>query len=180
MDIFRCDHCGHLVSFENSECLRCGYRLAYLPDVGQMGSLESLADGRWHAPAASGSEYRLCANYSAYDVCNWAVNASDGNPLCISCRLTRVIPDLDAQGHRAAWYRLEVAKRRVVYTLVELRLPVANRQTDVSCGLAFELVADTAGPHQHPVLTGHSHGVITLNVAEADDAERERRRVLGE
>jgi hypothetical protein len=55
MNIFRCDHCGHLVSFDNSECVRCGYRLAYLPDVGQMGSLESLADGHWHAPAANGA-----------------------------------------------------------------------------------------------------------------------------
>ncbi len=28
-----------------------------------------------------------------------------------------------------------------------------------------------------PVLTGHNEGVITINVAEADDAERERRRL---
>ena len=27
-----------------------------------------------------------------------------------------------------------------------------------------------------PVLTGHADGVITVNIAEADDAERERRR----
>ena len=27
-----------------------------------------------------------------------------------------------------------------------------------------------------PVLTGHDNGVITVNVAEANDAERERRR----
>jgi len=179
MDIFRCDHCGHLVSFENSECLRCGYRLAYLPDVGQMGSLESLADGRWHAPAASGSntEYRLCANYGAYDVCNWAVNASDGNDLCLSCRLTRLIPDLDVAGHLDAWYKLEVAKRRLLYTLLELRLPVVDRQTDPCRGLAFELVADVAGPHHPRVMTGHCGGVITINIAEADDAERERRRI---
>jgi len=28
-----------------------------------------------------------------------------------------------------------------------------------------------------PVLTSHCNGLITLNIAEADDAERERRRV---
>ncbi len=50
--------------------------------------------------------------------------------LCLSCRLTRVIPDLDVAGHRDAWYRLEVAKRRLLYTLLELRLPVVDRQTD--------------------------------------------------
>jgi hypothetical protein len=126
---------------------------------------------------AARTEYRLCANYTAYDVCNWAVSASDGNPLCLSCRLTRVIPDLDAAGHRQAWYRLEVAKRRLLYSLLKLRLPVADRQTDPSSGLAFELVAGVTGPHQPSAVTGHRDGVITINVAEADDAERERRRI---
>jgi hypothetical protein len=177
MKIFHCDHCGQLVFFENTQCLQCGHRLAYLPGIGQMGSLESLANGLWHSPAAdaAGTEYRLCANYTAHDVCNWAVDASDGNPLCLSCRLTRVIPDL-AAGHREAWYRLEVAKRRLLYSLLKLRLPVTDRQTDPSRGLAFELVADASGP-QPPVVTRHCEGVITINVAEADDAERERRRI---
>jgi hypothetical protein len=179
MDIFHCDNCGHLLFFENTQCVHCGRRLAYLPDVGQMGSLESSADSIWHSSGtdAAPTEYRLCSNYTAYDVCNWAVNASDGNPLCSSCRLTRVIPDLDAAGHREAWYRLEVAKRRLLYTLFKLRLPVIDRQTDPSCGLAFELVAEASRPHQPPVLTGHRAGVITINIAEADAAERERRRV---
>jgi hypothetical protein len=38
----------------------------------------------------------------------------------------------------------------------------------------FEFLADQPG---QPVLTGHAQGVITLNVAEADDAERVKRRV---
>jgi hypothetical protein len=179
MDIFHCDHCGHLVFFENTRCVQCGHRLAFLPDLGQMGSLESLPDGLWRSPVADAarSEYRLCANDTTYDVCNWAVEASDANPLCPSCRLTRVIPDLDMEGHREAWYRLEVAKRRLLYTLLKLRLPLTDRQTDPASGLAFELVADAPGPHQPPVLTGHRDGVITINVAEADDAERERRRI---
>jgi len=32
------------------------------------------------------------------------------------------------------------------------------------------------GPDGEPVVTGHADGVITINIAEADDAERERRR----
>ncbi len=75
MDIFHCDHCGQPVFFENTTCVQCGHRLDYLPDAGQMGSLESLAEGLWHSPAATGTEYRLCANYTSYDVCNWAVKA---------------------------------------------------------------------------------------------------------
>jgi hypothetical protein len=179
MKIFHCDNCGQLVFFENIQCMQCGHRLAYLPDAGRMGALESIADGLWqsHAADAGSTKYRLCANYAAYDICNWAVDASDTNPLCLSCRLTRVIPDLDAAGHRDAWYRLEVAKRRLLYTLIELHLPVVDRQTDPSRGLAFELVADASGPLQPPVVTGHRDGVITINIAEANDAERERRRI---
>jgi hypothetical protein len=179
MDIFHCDHCDQLVFFENSQCVRCGHRLAYLPGAGRMGSFESVDDGLSDSSAAEAprTKYRLCANYTTFDVCNWAVNEADGNPLCLSCRLTRVIPDLDVAGHREAWYRLEVAKRRLLYTLLKLRLPVTDRRADPSCGLAFELVADASGPHKAPVLTGHRDGVITINIAEADDAERERRRL---
>jgi hypothetical protein len=95
--------------------------------------------------------------------------------MCRSCRLTRVIPDLSVPTHRDAWFRLEVAKRRLVYTLLSLKLPLASKQDDPARGLAFELLAD-APAGQAPILTGHADGIITLNIAEADDAERERRR----
>ena len=32
-------------------------------------------------------------------------------------------------------------------------------------------------PNASKILTGHADGVITVNIAEADDAEREKRRV---
>ena len=86
------------------------------------------------------------------------------------------MPDLGRQGHREAWYRLEVAKRRVVYTLLALQLPIVDRDDDPVGGLAFEFLADPDDPSQPPALTGHEHGVIRINVAEADDSERERRR----
>ena len=78
-------------------------------------------------------------------------------------------------GNRSAWYRLEVAKRRLLFTLIELGLPLENRTGDSTRGLTFDFLAD-AGPGAAPVLTGHEDGVITINIAEADDAERERRR----
>ena len=45
-----------------------------------------------------------------------------------------------------AWYRLEVAKRRLVYTLLNLRLPIVNRTDDPQDGLAFEFLADPDDP----------------------------------
>jgi hypothetical protein len=179
MKVFHCDHCGQLIFFENVQCVRCGHSLAYLPDLAVVGSLEPAGDGLWKSPLrrANGRTYRLCQNYVEHNVCNWAVASKDDNPLCLSCRLTRVIPDLSVPGHQAAWYKLELAKRRLAYTLLALKLPLVSRRLDKERGLAFEFLADPADPNAPRVLTGHADGVITVNVAEADDAERERRRL---
>jgi hypothetical protein len=193
MRVFHCDHCGHLLFFENTHCVRCGQLVAYLPDLAIVGSLESNespqdgsdsnstsqgggAAGVWRSPlpAAAGRAYRLCANYEIEKVCNWAVVEGDPNRLCVSCRLTLVIPDLSNDENRQAWYRLEVAKRRLIFTLLQLGLPIVGRDQDPAGGLGFEFKADAYDCG--PVMTGHSTGIITINVAEADDAERERRR----
>src|SRR5262249_18263373 len=126
--------------------------------------------------------YRLCSNYQKHDLCNWVVAADDPNPLCRSCRLTRVIPDLDKPGAVDAWQRLEVAKRRLIYSLLELQLPVQSKVENAE-GLAFEFLADAEPADGEPVrvMTGHNAGVIVIAVAEADDIEREKRRTaLGE
>jgi hypothetical protein len=176
MKVFHCDHCGQLVFFENTGCVGCGHQLAYLPDLAVVGSLDAAGDGTWQSPLrrAEGRRYRLCRRYAEEQVCNWAVSADDPNPLCLSCRLTSAVPDTTTGVAKVAWYRLEVAKRRLVFTLLSLGLPVLTRDEDPEGGLAFAFKADA--PDGSPVLTGHANGVITINVAEADDAERERRR----
>jgi hypothetical protein len=61
---------------------------------------------------------------------------------------------------------------------LNMGLPVISKAEDPADGVSYEFKADLPGA---PVLTGHANGVITINLAEADDAERERRRVeLGE
>jgi hypothetical protein len=179
MKIFHCDHCEQLVSFENTQCVSCGHVLAFLPDLFEIGSLEATGDQLWRSPlaASEGHTYRLCENYQTANVCNWAIPSDDVNSLCSSCRLTRVVPNLSQPGNQEAWYRLEVAKRRLVYNAPSLRLPLRSKTDDAAHGLAFEFVADPPGPGNPPALTGHAHGVISINVAEADDAEREKRRL---
>lgn len=182
MKVFHCDHCSNLLFFENSVCLGCERRVAFLPDLRLVVSLDPdpVEPDIWRSPLpqAAGIRYRLCRNYRVDAVCNWAVRDGDGE-LCQSCRLTRVFPDLAVPGRTQAWYRLETAKRRLVYTLAGAQLPMASRDEDPERGLAFEFLADA--PDGTPVMTGHANGVITINVAEADDAEREKRRTnLGE
>lgn len=178
MKVFHCDHCGNLLFFENFQCVHCGRVLAYLPDLEVVGSLDPVGEDLWKSPLprAEGRTYRLCENYRNRNVCNWAVPAKVPAKLCDSCQLTRRIPNLDPPGNLEAWYRLEVAKRRLVYTLLALRLPVRSRTNDPAHGLAFDFLADPE-PGAAPILTGHDQGVITINIAEADDGERENRRL---
>ena len=117
-----------------------------VPDLADIQSLEPAGENLWkpHKKAPGSGTYRLCENYVNHNVCNWAVPSDDPHPLCQSCRLTRVIPDLNQPGHQEAWYRLEVAKRRLVYTLLYLKLRLLNREDDPEGGLAFEFLADPA------------------------------------
>ena len=166
--------------FENTECIHCGHLLAFLPDVSDVRSVASTTGDRRHSPLidATARAYRLCANNIEQQVCNWAVMDADRNRLCVSCRLTRVIPDLSVPSHRSKWCKLEQAKRRLVYTLLRLGLPFATKQEDPDAGLAFEFLDVAPALYSTPAHTGHRDGVITIDVAEANDAERERRRAL--
>lgn len=102
--------------------------------------------------------------------------ADDPHPLCVSCRQTRILPDLSVPANRERWYNIEVAKRRLFYTLARLNLTPADPPAgQPPAGPVYEFLADLPG--LPPVMTGHRNGVITLNVAEADDDERARRRV---
>lgn len=174
MKIFHCTHCEALVYFENTQCVTCGSVLAYLPDTGGMGALQVASDGLW-TEAKSGQTFRLCANYTNENVCNWALPAGDPEPFCLSCRLNRVIPDLSLPANREAWARVELAKRRLIYSLLSLGLPVVPKTSDPENGVIFEFLTDDPVTGT-AVLTGHDEGVIVLNVVEADDAEREKRR----
>jgi hypothetical protein len=178
MKVFHCSHCEHLVFFESSQCLNCGHILAFLPDLRIMGSLEEAEDGLWIS-IVSGSPryYRLCENYIVQNVCNWAIPKDETPTLCQSCRLTRTTPDLTRPGFKEAWYKLEVAKRRLVYTLLRLNCFVKSKEED-SRGFICDFLGDPDSPDAVPVLSGHANGTITINIAEADDAERERRRLL--
>jgi hypothetical protein len=92
--------------------------------------------------------------------------------------LNRVIPNLGKPGTRESWAQLEAAKRRLIYSLQCAELPLTGKVEDSQRGLAFDFLADLdpGTPQAVSVPTGHLNGVITINVAEADDAVREARR----
>jgi len=127
MKNYQC-HCGNTVYFENTRCLVCDRSLGFLPDSMQMAAFALQADGAWQslAPAPPGL-YRQCANYARENVCNWMVPTYDNHIYCRACRLNQIIPDLSNPQNHVLWTRIERAKRRLLYTLYSLHLPVVGR-----------------------------------------------------
>jgi hypothetical protein len=176
MKTFHCDQCSQQVFFENILCERCGSMLGYLSDLRDISAFEPVEPDQWRSlnPQAGQRLYRKCDNYSQHNVCNWMIPAESTDTLCSSCQLTQTIPALSVAPNIERWYKLERAKRRLLYSLASLKLPIVSKRDEPQQGLAFEFLA-AAGPGKG-VLTGHDEGLITLNIAEADDAHREQVR----
>ena len=176
MKLFTCAACQQTLFFENSRCTRCGHPLAYLPELNMLAAMEPV-DGVAGLFVALGSgekgaRYRLCGNQIDHAACNWAVRETEDQRFCRSCRLNDIIPNLSDPKAKEAWVKLEQSKRRLIYTLLELGLPVESRVERPELGLAFALKQDLPG--EEKVFIGHDRGLITINIAEADSPLREK------
>ena len=180
MKIFKCEACGNAVHFENSACVRCDRRLGFAADQFVLSAVEPFGD-RWVTLSDPSRHYAFCAN-AEFGACNWLVATDEGDAFCASCRHNHILPDLSLAENLSAWRKIELAKRRLFYSLLRWRLPTPRRDADHADGLAFDLLADvTTADGVAPVLTGHDSGLITLNIVEANDSEREARRLsMGE
>lgn len=173
--------CGARLHFENSFCFTCQDEVGFLPDARRLSTIKAMPDNRWHA-LTNNEVYRKCKNYSEHDVCNWMIPESDLHAYCFSCRLSEIIPDISKPDNFERWRRIERAKRRLIYSLLWLELPIVTKEQDPQRGLAFHLMEDQGYSEfgrERPmteVVTGHSSGTITLNIAEADPAMREKMR----
>jgi hypothetical protein len=175
VQLFKCQSCSQIIYFENTTCIRCSRRLGYLPELSRLSALEPQKD-KWRALAASGRQYRFCAN-ADFEACNWMVDDGAPDPYCVACSHNRAIPDLGIPANLSAWRKIEAAKHRLFYSLLKLRLPLGDAGDDADRRLTFDFVT-SAPSAEARVLTGHNNGLITLAVEEADDVERERRRVM--
>ena len=117
MKLFECQNCGQLIYFENTQCERCGFPLGFLPDVAILTALKANGSGGYTPLAAPSRSVSYCTNFEQ-GACNWLVEEGSG-PLCPACKLNRTIPDLTQQENLRRWRRIEVAKHRLVYSLLD-------------------------------------------------------------
>jgi hypothetical protein len=194
MRTYRC-LCGNALFFDNSLCLACGRELGFCPVCRNLNALlPSDGDSYQCANPDCGATLVKCLNYTQYQVCNRCI-VPPGDPtsatsaLCDCCRFNQTIPDLTVPGNISRWYRLEAAKRRLFYDLGQLGLPYGTKEDGIEPCLGFDFKADAIPvdgywrnlPKTEKVYTGHANGLITINIREADDVEREKLRVdMGE
>lgn len=160
-----CRNCRSALFFENSRCAGCGSDLGYSRTERAIVPLDASGayvdrDGRsWH----------VCRNLGLSG-CTWLADREGDQ--CFGCGLTRTRPnDADAAG-LSQFVDGERAKRRLIAELDALGLPIVTRAEDPQGGLAFDLLSSADAN----VVIGHADGVITIDLAETEDAYRERMR----
>jgi hypothetical protein len=165
--------CGQELFFENSFCFQCRSTVGFDPSTFDMVLQASAGEITRNM---SGRSLRACDNWTRHGVCNWWLPVSDGSALCRSCRLNTVIPNLEHPENYERWSKLEVAKRRLLYTVLDLELPFASARYP----LRFQFLEDQRTNDEAAsamVYTGHNNGTITILAAEADDLFREDQRL---
>ncbi len=177
MKRFEC-RCGERVFFENTRCLSCEADLGFDPTTLRMATSTGVDDSSFD------NDYRVCRNKLDFDNCNWLLRSDSSDQYCVSCQLNRTIPHLNSGNNLVRWATLEREKRRLLYSLLDIGLPVKSKARGWPDGLAFDFIEDQ---RSNPavlepfITTGHLDGVITINVAEADQLYRLQMRLkLGE
>lgn len=175
MRTFQCDRCGASVFFENFRCLGCNSTLGIDPGTYLAHAIESSEEGE--LVNKDQQSYRLCQNSVQYGTCNQLVPTGSPERYCLSCQFTEVTPDLRGESSRSLWAALERAKRRMLYSLSRMGIEPVPKSIDPKGGLSFRFLAEDG----KKIMTGHQDGLITITLAEADDAIREaRRQEMGE
>jgi hypothetical protein len=198
MKTFKCNCTEQLILFfESSHCLACGRTVGIDDEFDQVEPYEiDEQSGLFYKAEAPEVFYKKCDNNAQYHVCNGMVNldtfipvADKDEVLCFSCRFNETVPDLSIIGHIPLWKKMETAKRRALYTLKSLSLPLNTIIQEPESGLSFDFITDrNVSDHfvspiigQDVVFTGHDCGHITINLAEADDVARSQAKIaMGE
>ena len=170
--------CGGEIFFENRLCESCGRFVGF--DVETMSLLALAPHGEVNYRSSCGRIFRKCGNWTDFDTCNWLVPEKSNHRLCFGCQFNRTIPNQTNTGSAPQinlfrWSRLEDAKKRLLYTLLTLGIPLKNGWESPDGGLLFDFLENIAidgSDEIQTVTTGYANGIITINILEADDVAR--------
>ncbi|MEM1226999.1 MAG: putative zinc-binding metallopeptidase [Planctomycetota bacterium] len=179
--------CGAEIFFHNTRCVACGRDVGMCESCNQVHSLEDLVGTVEHkpsiapvktCPADSNVQLVRCANGVNHAVCNryYVVQAdpevdTDIRQPCQWCKLTTEHPATSDPDRLLRWRQLEAAKRRTLYIVDQIGLPVLSMPGELPLSFRFP------DGSEQPVVTGHAGGVITIDAREADSVHREATRV---
>lgn len=169
MKSYNCRVCENRLFFENSVCVSCGTAVGYSRDERALVPV----DGQGRYVDAAGLIWHMCRNLNLSG-CTWLAPLEGGQ--CFSCALTRTRPnDADAAGLEN-FVPAERAKRHLIAELDGLGVPIVGKTAetggDQQNGLCFDLLSSVSAD----VTIGQADGVITIDLAESDDAYREKVR----
>ncbi len=170
MKRFDCVSCGFRISFEDDICENCGALLGFDAVSMSMVALQPARSALLFFKAGNQRHFgRYCRNHK-YDACNWIVpvheHGKEASDFCRACQLNRTIPNLREPENLTSWREMERAKKRLVYSIQRFGLPLNGNFSHPR--IAFDFVRNA--------MTGHSNGVITIDIRESDPVERERTR----
>ena len=118
MRTFVCNVCGNTLYFENDTCLKCASRVGFRADEMTMTAVQS----------AEAAGLQRCRNWSDWNACNWftagAIDFTSG--YCLACGLDEVVPNLADPQRLVLWTETERAKRRLIFTLLQLEIGRAH------------------------------------------------------
>lgn len=177
MKLFQCDRCGQVLHFENTKCGGCGAQVGFDANSLEMVSLIPLRDGFAQSQLSNNADWKYCRNHGQA-VCNWLVGYASTSDLCLACELNHYIPNLQKQGNLKNWRAIEVAKHRLIYSLLKLKLPVQSKQQAPETGMNFDFIDPSqVVPDDAETMTGHMDGIITISIGEANPVQREQNRM---
>ncbi|MFV1872157.1 MAG: putative zinc-binding metallopeptidase [Oleiphilus sp.] len=198
MKTFTCScETRHILFFESNTCLACK-RVVGLDDHFDKVEAYDLDEqsGHYFKADTPTIAFRKCDNHAQYQACNGMVKINSAEEsddkeeqLCFACRFNETIPNLSIEAHIPLWKKMEAAKRRALFTLKALSLPLKTRQQDPKNGLSFDFITDrdvndhfsSKLDNHEAVFTGHNCGHITINLAEADEVARSHtKQAMGE
>jgi hypothetical protein len=162
---FRCRVCDNSLHFDNSVCVSCGTSLGYSRSERAIVPV----DEHGQYVDATGLVWHVCRNLGLSG-CTWLSRVPGGQ--CSVCDLTRTRPADDDPVGLEQFPLAEQAKRHLVAELDTLGYRVRSKEEDPEEGLAFDLLSSV----DENVVIGHANGIITIDLAESDDAHREKVR----